>query len=158
MSGQEYNMRMIMEFIKWIPLPLGWKSNITCFFQAKFCIGSLVIVFNKKGEVLLFHHTYRNNPWGLPGGYIGKREHPKVSIKREVFEESGLKISKLKQIALKLDKDLSRLQVFYIAKECIGKFRPSAEVSKAQYFDINKLPALPYRQKELIIKAYSKRS
>ena len=144
---------MLMKFIKWFPVPIGWKARIACFFQSKFTVSSIVVIFNHKREVLLFHHTYRKNPWGLPGGYVNSREHPKTSIIREVFEEAGLKISKLKQISIKLDKDLARLIICYATKECAGKFRSSNEVSKVRYFPMSSLPTMTARQEEIIKKA-----
>lgn len=144
---------MIMEFIKWLPFPIGWKAKIAYFFQSKFTVSSLVVILNKKNEVLLFHHTYRKKPWGLPGGYILAREHPKASIKREIFEEAGLKITKLKQLSIKLDKDLSRLIICFTTQNIKGKFRSSNEVSEVKYFSIDNLPELPNRQEGIIKKA-----
>lgn len=144
-----------MAFIKWLPFPTEWKAKIACFFQSKFTVSSLVVVLNNKNEVLLFHHTYRKKPWGLPGGYLFAKEHPKTSIKREVFEEAGLKIIKLKQLSVKLDKDLSRLIICYTTRSISGKFKPSSEVSQVKYFSMDNLPELPNRQERIIRKALS---
>lgn len=144
---------LFMKFIKWLPFPIGWKAKMACFFQSKFTVSSLVVILNRKDEALLFHHTYRKKPWGLPGGYVTAKEHPKVSVKREVFEEAGLKITKLKQLSIKLDKDLSRMIVCYATQYVHGKFKPSNEVSKSKYFSMDDLPELPNRQKEIIKEA-----
>lgn len=143
-----------MKFIKWLPFPVGWKAMIACFFQSKFTVSSVAVIFNKKREVLLFYHTYRKNPWGLPGGFVNSKEHPEEAIKREVMEEAGLKISQLIQLPILLDKDLKRLVICYLAKKCTGIFKPSKEASGVTYFPLNKMPKLPARQEKIIKKAY----
>ncbi|EKE05810.1 MAG: NUDIX hydrolase [uncultured bacterium] len=144
-------MKLLMEIIKRLSLPSEWKARIACFFQAKFTISSIVVIFNKKKEVLLFYHTYREKPWGLPGGFLKSGEHPTASIIREVFEESGYKITKLKQFSILVDKSIRRLIVCYITNNCEGIFKPSKEVSEAKYFSLDKLPILPSRQVKTIM-------
>lgn len=144
---------LFMKFIKGLPFPTGWKAKIACLFQSKFTVSSLVVILNRKDEALLFHHTYRKKPWGLPGGYVTAKEHPKVSVKREVLEEAGLKITKLKQLSIKLDKNLSRMIICYTTRHVRGKFKPSNEVSESKFFSMDDLPELPNRQKEIIKKA-----
>lgn len=59
---------------------------------------SCAVIFNNDRKVLL---TKRHNPsneevhdkWQLPGGGIDYGEHPRVSVIREVTEETGLTIS-----------------------------------------------------------------
>jgi len=142
-----------MKLIKWFPLPNGWKSRIACFFQTKFTVTSLVIVLNTKNEVLLFEHTYRSIPWGLPGGFVGKNEDPEVSVVREVFEESGLTISNLEILEVCLDSELSRLTVCYFSKDLRGTFKVSNEVSSVKFYAQSNLPNLPLGQKAIIRKA-----
>lgn len=153
LSRKKTASNLFMMFIKGLPFPIGWMASIACFFQSKFTVSSLVVILNSKDEALLFHHTYRKKPWGLPGGYVTAKEHPKVSIKREVLEEAGLKIIKLRQLSIKLDKDLSRMIICYATQYVHGKFKPSNEVSESKYFSMDDLPELPNRQKEIIKEA-----
>jgi len=50
-------------------------------------------VLRRDGEVLLTHMSpgvpFRG--WGLPGGGVDHGEHPRDALRREVYEESGLR-------------------------------------------------------------------
>ena len=142
-----------MKFIKWFPIPLEWKARIAIAFQKKFALSSLAVIVNKKQQVLLFHHTYRHTPWGLPGGFLGN-EDPESAIKREILEESGLQISNLKIVTVKLNKVLRRLVICYTTNSIEGEFAPSNEVSEMKYFSPNNLPPIPNGQKEIIRQAF----
>ena len=50
-------------------------------------VGVCALVQDARGRLLLTHHTYREQPWGLPGGFIGRREQPGVALARELREE-----------------------------------------------------------------------
>jgi ADP-ribose pyrophosphatase YjhB (NUDIX family) len=139
-----------MKFIRRLAIPSLWKAEVVCFFQTKFTVSTIAIVFNQKNEVLLFYHTYRNNPWGLPGGFIKKSEHPNQAIVREILEESNIRISKLKLSRIVLDKILNRLSIVFVTTSAKGTFRASKEVSASKYFPIYKLPKLPNKQAEII--------
>ena len=51
----------------------------------------MVILENKKGEVLLIKEYRRQNKkiFGFPGGHLEKGEKPIKAAKRELFEETG---------------------------------------------------------------------
>lgn len=55
-------------------------------------VGSAVIFFNAKGEILIVKPDYREG-WLLPGGTADAGESPRNSAIRETQEELGLKIS-----------------------------------------------------------------
>ncbi|HTV43353.1 MAG TPA: NUDIX domain-containing protein [Candidatus Sulfotelmatobacter sp.] len=51
------------------------------------------LVFNSKGEVLMIRTHKWSNLWGIPGGKIKFGETSEAALRREIFEETGLKIS-----------------------------------------------------------------
>lgn len=58
-------------------------------------VGSVVILVNKKGEILLQERKYPKGYWGIPGGLMELGESTEETAKREVFEETNLIIDQL---------------------------------------------------------------
>jgi 8-oxo-dGTP pyrophosphatase MutT (NUDIX family) len=52
-------------------------------------LGVCAIIKDSRGQVLVAHHTYRPQPWGLPGGLVGRHEQPHIALERELREELG---------------------------------------------------------------------
>lgn len=121
--------------------------------QDQFLVGTTGIVFNNKNEVLLFKHTYRQQQWSLPGGYMKKTEHPTEGLEREIEEESGLIVSIDKEIKIRADRETARLDISYIGKYIGGEFKPGSEVSEAKFFSFENLPILPKSQLLMISQA-----
>lgn len=96
-----------------LKLPKNIQLNIMKLTQDQFLIGTTGIVFNSKNEILLFKHTYRQNMWSLPGGYMQKTEHPSEGLEREIEEESGLIVSIDEEIKIRTDRETVRLDIAY---------------------------------------------
>jgi ADP-ribose pyrophosphatase YjhB (NUDIX family) len=126
-------------------------------FQSKFLIGVTGVIFNEKDEVLLFKHTYRQTPWGLPSGFLKSHEHPSEGLAREIEEESGLIVSVDDRINIQLDKNYSYVDVCYVGTFIGGEFRSSNEVSDYGLFSESELPLLPKNQHLLITHTKEKR-
>lgn len=61
-------------------------------------VGSVVVIVDGQGRVLLQQRRYPNGVWGLPGGLMELGESTEDVAKREVYEETGLKIENLQLI------------------------------------------------------------
>ncbi len=129
-----------------INLPKHVQLNIMRLTQDQFLIGTTGVVFNNKGEVLLFKHTYRQRAWSLPGGYMKAKEHPIEGLEREIEEESGLVVSIDKEMKIRSDRETARLDIAYVGTHIGGEFKPSSEVSEAKFFSFESLPILPENQ------------
>ena len=56
-------------------------------------VGALGVVLDDRGRVLLAEHVFRPRyPWGLPGGWLKRHEHPARGVERELHEETGLDV------------------------------------------------------------------
>ena len=58
--------RLLMAAWKKLPIPFfmrRWYTNIT---NTDYLVGVDAVITNDAGEVLIFHHTYRKTPWGIP--------------------------------------------------------------------------------------------
>ncbi|HTA95629.1 MAG TPA: NUDIX domain-containing protein [Verrucomicrobiae bacterium] len=54
------------------------------------------LIFNLKGEVLMIRTHKWSNLWGIPGGKIKWGETSEDALRREILEETGLKVSDIK--------------------------------------------------------------
>ena len=56
-------------------------------------LGAVGVVLDGEGRVLLARHALRPHvPWGLPGGWIERGEDPADGVRRELYEELGLRV------------------------------------------------------------------
>lgn len=61
--------------------------------QPKFTAGVVGVVFNASSQLLLVEHVFHPyHPWGLPGGWVDRRENPTDTIRRELKEELELSV------------------------------------------------------------------
>ena len=85
------------------------------------------LIFNGAGEALMIRTHKWSNKWGIPGGKIKFGETSEAALRREILEETGLKIS---QIQFVLVQDCIHSKEFYrdahfvllnYTCRCIGK-------------------------------------
>lgn len=133
-------------------LPKAVQLFIMRFVNDEFLVGVTGVILNKKNEILLLKHTYRQTPWSLPGGYLQKGEHPMEGVEREILEETGFIVKIEKIIRTSHDKFNPRLDISCYGYFVRGKFIPSAEVTEYGFFTFENLPNIGKRQKKLIEK------
>jgi ADP-ribose pyrophosphatase YjhB (NUDIX family) len=121
-----------------------------------FLVGVVAVVFDDRGRALLFHHTYRRvRPWSLPGGWMGRGEEPEAALEREFREEANLTIAverPLRALAVAVHPNF---EVIYRARLVGGEFRPSVEVDRAEFFELDALPDIRPHQREVILAAHA---
>lgn len=146
-------MGFLAKLWRLLKLPKNVQLAVMRLFQDEFLVGATGILFNNKNEILLFKHTYRQNQWGLPGGYIKATEHPSEGLEREIEEESGLIVNVESEFKTRTDRETARLDIAYIGSYIGGEFKPSNEVTEFGFFSFENLPVLPKNQLFLIQKA-----
>ena len=67
----------------------GWQERVEI---ARRRLGSLAVVFNADGQVLLVKQTYSGRYWAYPGGFVEAQESITAAAVRETLEETGLRI------------------------------------------------------------------
>jgi len=88
--------------------------------------------------------------WSLPGGLVESGETLKEAVKREIREETGLRIEPLKMVELferimpdKQGKpEYHFVLVDYVCKVVGGTLRPGDDVSRAEWVERKGLPSL----------------
>lgn len=58
-------------------------------------VGSVVVIIDEKGRLLLQQRKFPKESWGLAGGLMELGETTEEVARREVKEETGLKVGKL---------------------------------------------------------------
>lgn len=140
---------LLAKLWKALRLPKNLQLNLMRVMQDQFLVGVTGVIFTHKDEILLFKHTYRADAWGLPGGYMKGKEHPKKGLEREIEEESGLVVSADTRYKIRTDRETARLDIVYVGTFIGGEFRPSAEVTEAKFFSFDKLPMM--RKNDLLL-------
>jgi ADP-ribose pyrophosphatase YjhB (NUDIX family) len=126
--------------------------------MAQFNVAAFVVIFDKKGRVLLSHRRDLDL-WNLPGGKVESGEMPIEAAIRETKEETGLKV-KIKELVGVYGKSKRDEMVFlFQGKIKGGKLKKTAEADQHKFFKIKKLPVntIP-KHKERILDAVKKRS
>ena len=149
---------ILLKIWKLLQLPKSWQLWFMRRFEDQFLVGVTGIIFNEKNEILCFRNTYRAIPWGLPGGYIKSKEHPKEALEREIMEESGMTVSADERHKIRTDRETARLDIVYVGTYIGGDFRPSAEIIDAKFYPFNALPKMRKNDLLLIERAIEARS
>jgi ADP-ribose pyrophosphatase YjhB (NUDIX family) len=134
----------------WRALPMWVHVLAMRMFRPKFRAAVAAMIFDEQGRILLFKHTYRKYPWGLPAGGLEYGEQPDKAIVREFFEETSLRIEVDKLLLAESSREDHNISLVYLCKIVDGSFRQSSEVFQMRYFDVNDLPQMLFAEKDLI--------
>ena len=120
----------------------------------------IVFTNNPVPQVLLIergHDPYKGC-WAFPGGFLNMDETTEQCAIRELEEETGLKITDIRQLAAysKPDRDPRgrTITVAYLA--VVGQPLPVEgldDAAKAQWFPVNALPPLAFDHEEILADA-----
>ncbi len=113
--------------------------------EKKFGVATKAIIKNKEGKYLVLYKsgTEEINPdkIDIPGGRMNFGESVEESLKREVAEETGIKIEIIKPLrAWGLVKDdLHLVGITFLAEYVSGELRLSGEHTKYEWMDKKKI-------------------
>ncbi|GAA0117029.1 NUDIX hydrolase [Clostridium senegalense] len=127
--------------------------------------GVSVLIIDKNNSILLQKRISPQKLWGLPGGLMELGESLEETGKREVFEETGLKIDNLKFLKIFSGKEfhlkLPNKDEFYLVNAVYytydfqGKLILNEnEGSALEFFSINDLPKDMVKSHRLFIETY----
>ena len=130
---------------------------ITCYFENNnkaflrhVTVNAIVI---KNDQILLGKRgTLNGKPisesgkWGLLGGFFNHKENLVQAVTREVMEESGWEIENLQLFRIndnpnRPHEDRQNVDFIFIANAVKRTGKSDEEVTKLQWFDLDKLPA-----------------
>jgi len=129
----------------------SWVHTLAArIVRPRFRVAVAALVFDDQKRILLFKHTYRKFPWGIPVGGLEYHEQPEQGVKREFFEESGITIKVDRLLLADSSKYDHHISLVYLCRVVEGSFRESYEVSEMKYFEIDDLPPMLFDEKDLI--------
>ena len=95
--------------------------------------------------------------WAFPGGFMKMDEDAETGAKRELFEETGLKTAYIRQFhaftAPDRDPRERVITIAYYALVRISDVKAGDDAAKAQWFPIDKVPALAFDHDLILRKA-----
>jgi len=127
----------------------------------KVAVDAIVFGYSKKEGVsaLLIKRKYPpyKDCWAIPGGFVLENESLEDAVKRELLEETGIKVSYLEQLYTFGDPDRDPRQhivsIAYFALVKSSQFqqlKASTDAEEAQWFSIGKLPQLAFDHKKIL--------
>lgn len=102
----------------------------------------LGIIFSENRQQVLLILRRDVDVWVLPGGGVDLGEEPEAAVIREVFEETGLRVSIVRKVGeyTPLNR-LARLTHTFECHPLSGSLTTGPETRQIAYFPINQLPA-----------------
>jgi ADP-ribose pyrophosphatase YjhB (NUDIX family) len=118
----------------------------------RFAVTAGAVVTDARGRVLLLKHRFRpGTGWGMPGGFIKAGEQPEEGLRRELREEVGLEVEKVKLFTTRAFKRPMQVEIVFTAQAIGVANQLSFEIQQAAWFSLDELPGeLPIDQAQLI--------
>ena len=100
------------------------------------------------------------NKWALPGGFIEMDEILEAACKRELLEETGLKVEQMTQFktydAINRDPRHRTISVVYFTElNEIQQVTGSDDANRAEWFLVSDLPELAFDHKQILEEFFS---
>lgn len=117
---------------------------------------------NEGVSVLLIKRKYEpfKDSWALPGGFVLEEESLEEAVKRELQEETGIKVNYLEQLysfgAPARDPRQRIISIAYLAlvkTTLFMELKADTDASSVQWFNIEQLPRLAFDHKQILDKA-----
>ena len=139
----------------WRRAPKALRRWTVRFSHPRFAVTAGAIVTDGHGRVLLLKHRFRpGSGWGLPGGFIEHGEQPEEGLRRELREEIGLEVERLKLFTVRAFRRPKQVEIVFKGQTLGNTDELSFEIQEAVWFEPGEFPPeLPRDQIELIKRA-----
>ena len=106
---------------------------------------AIIVAVIKDGKLLLAHNArFKDNMYSLVAGFVDLNETLEDCVRREVFEEIGIKIKNIKYINSQSWPFPNSLMVGFLAEYASGEINVDGiEIADAAWFSKDTLPTLP---------------
>ncbi|HKB67656.1 MAG TPA: NUDIX domain-containing protein [Pyrinomonadaceae bacterium] len=139
----------------WRRAPKALRRWTVRFSHPRFAVTAGAIVTDDLGRVLLLKHRFRpGSGWGLPGGFIEHGEQPEEGLRRELREEIGLEVERLKLFTVRAFKRPKQVEIVFMGQAVGNPDELNFEIQEAAWFLPGEFPPeLPRDQYDLIKRA-----
>jgi 8-oxo-dGTP diphosphatase len=106
-------------------------------------LGAAAVIFDGDGQVLLVKHSYGRLNWELPGGGAEEHESLEETARREVREETGLRVAAERLSGLYYEREADLHHAVFVCRPEDGWAMPrpdAAEVTDCAYWPPEALP------------------
>jgi ADP-ribose pyrophosphatase YjhB (NUDIX family) len=124
--------------------PLVWLTvRLWRLSLPRYTAGVVGVVIDDAGRVLILEHVFHfEQPWGLPGGWLSRREDPETGMTRELIEELGLPVKVERLLLARAHPHRSHLDFAYLCRARGPIAHLSSEILDFGWFDPSELPSL----------------
>ena len=137
---QGFSLMLKFLFRIWRLLPVKLQIIASRLIRPLFQVFAAAVILDHDRRILLVRTTYqRVHPWGLPGGGLEYGEDPEDAVRREVWEETGLRVEVVRLLIANSWRP-DRVGIYYLCAVREGEFQPSAEVAEIGFFPLDQLP------------------
>lgn len=141
----------------WQKIPRSARLKIIRGTQQKFTASVGAVILDENDKILLLDHVLRpTSGWGIPGGFMNPHEQPESSIKREIFEETGLELTDIKMIWVRTIG--KHIEILFRAKAKGTASVKSHEIREVSWFAIDDLPEKMTETQKWIVKEVLKKT
>lgn len=139
----------------WRRAPRSLRRWTVRLSHPRFAVTAGAVITDARGRVLLLKHRFRPGMgWGMPGGFMETGEHPEEALRRELREEVGLEVEKLKLFTSRAFQKPKQVEIVFTARAIGDPDQLSFEIQRAAWFSPDQLPKeLPKDQAQLIKRA-----
>lgn len=123
----------------WLGIPLHGLIRLS---RPKYTMGAVGVLFNSQGQVLLVEHVFHpKTPWGLPGGWVNRREDPSQTVVRELYEELSMRVTIDRIIALNTESRFgNHVDLAYLCQTTDTIVQLSNELLAYGWYDPDNMP------------------
>src|SRR5438046_62968 len=118
----------------WQYLPAPIRRRMVRLGQQRFTVTAGGLLFDDQGRILLLEHVFRaDSGWGIPGGFLNRKEQPEDGLRRELREEIAIEIDDVTLLFVRTLKRPRQIEIYFRAR-VIGTPQPSSfEIKQARW-------------------------